>query len=204
MAGRSRSKRSSAKVEAVTVESARAAGRALIGARPAGDRGARARHAGLKARPRSPKVCVAGGRLTCAAAGMLAVARTQQASMAFFRTVSLRADAGDRRRRRRAARAADDRLRRMGGAARSEAANFSRPGSRPGRPTISRRGAFRRRLRRYAEDQRSDLAYAFLIFRNSGRRAGRRVDARQYPARRRAGRQPRLLDGRCHLPARAT
>jgi [ribosomal protein S5]-alanine N-acetyltransferase len=27
------------------------------------------------------------------------------------------------------------------------------------------RGAFRRRLRRYAEDQRSDLAYAFLIFR---------------------------------------
>jgi ribosomal-protein-alanine N-acetyltransferase len=28
------------------------------------------------------------------------------------------------------------------------------------------RAAFRRRLRRYAEDQRSDLAYAFLIFRN--------------------------------------
>jgi len=28
------------------------------------------------------------------------------------------------------------------------------------------RGAFRRRLRRYAEDQRSDLAYAFLIFRS--------------------------------------
>ena len=28
------------------------------------------------------------------------------------------------------------------------------------------RGAFRRRLKRYAEDQRSDLAYAFLIFRN--------------------------------------
>ena len=27
------------------------------------------------------------------------------------------------------------------------------------------RAAFRRRLRRYAEDQRSDLAYAFLIFR---------------------------------------
>jgi ribosomal-protein-alanine N-acetyltransferase len=27
------------------------------------------------------------------------------------------------------------------------------------------RGAFRRRLKRYAEDQRSDLAYAFLIFR---------------------------------------
>jgi len=28
------------------------------------------------------------------------------------------------------------------------------------------RGAFRRRLKRYAEDQRSDLAYAFLIFRS--------------------------------------
>jgi [ribosomal protein S5]-alanine N-acetyltransferase len=28
------------------------------------------------------------------------------------------------------------------------------------------RGAFRRRLKRYAEDLRSDLAYAFLIFRN--------------------------------------
>ena len=28
------------------------------------------------------------------------------------------------------------------------------------------RGAFRRRLKRYAEDQRSDIAYAFLIFRS--------------------------------------
>ncbi|HEY0223804.1 MAG TPA: GNAT family protein [Pseudolabrys sp.] len=28
------------------------------------------------------------------------------------------------------------------------------------------RGAFRRRLKRYADDQRMDLAYAFLIFRN--------------------------------------
>lgn len=28
------------------------------------------------------------------------------------------------------------------------------------------RGAFRRRLKRYVEDQRGDLAYAFLIFRN--------------------------------------
>ena len=28
------------------------------------------------------------------------------------------------------------------------------------------RGAFRRRLKRYAEDQRNDLAYSFLIFRN--------------------------------------
>jgi ribosomal-protein-alanine N-acetyltransferase len=30
------------------------------------------------------------------------------------------------------------------------------------------RAAFRRRLRRYAEDQRTDQAYAFLIFRNDG------------------------------------
>ncbi len=45
------------------------------------------------------------------------------------------------------------------------AACFSRPGSRSGRPTILSRSAFRRRLKRYAEDQRSDLAYAFLIFR---------------------------------------
>jgi ribosomal-protein-alanine N-acetyltransferase len=30
------------------------------------------------------------------------------------------------------------------------------------------RGAYRRRLKRYADDQRSDLAYAFLIFRNDG------------------------------------
>jgi ribosomal-protein-alanine N-acetyltransferase len=29
------------------------------------------------------------------------------------------------------------------------------------------RGAFRRRVRRYAEDQRSDQAYAFMVFRNS-------------------------------------
>ncbi|MEI7804683.1 MAG: GNAT family protein [Hyphomicrobiales bacterium] len=28
------------------------------------------------------------------------------------------------------------------------------------------RGAFRRRLKRYAEDQRADLAYAFMVFRN--------------------------------------
>ncbi len=31
------------------------------------------------------------------------------------------------------------------------------------------RGAFRRRLKRYAEDQRTDTAYAFLIFRESDR-----------------------------------
>src|ERR1700716_3306119 len=29
------------------------------------------------------------------------------------------------------------------------------------------RGAFRRRLKRYAEDQRSDLAYAFFLFRQA-------------------------------------
>ena len=32
------------------------------------------------------------------------------------------------------------------------------------------RGAFRRRLRRYAEDQRSDQAYPFFIFRKAGQR----------------------------------
>ena len=37
---------------------------------------------------------------------------------------------------------------------------------------------------------------AFFIFRKHGQRAGRRPDARQYPARLRPGRQPRLLDGR--------
>ena len=66
------------------------------------------------------------------------------------------------------------------------------------------RGAFRRRIRRYAEDQRTDLAYAVLHLPQAGQRAGRRADARQYPARRRAGRQPRLLDGRSRLRARAT
>ena len=58
------------------------------------------------------------------------------------------------------------------------------------------RSAFRRRLRRYAEDQRADTSYAFFLFRKSRRRAGRRADARQYPPRRGAGRQPRLLDRR--------
>ena len=37
-----------------------------------------------------------------------------------------------------------------------------RPACAPGRSG----GAFRRRLKRYADDQRSDLAYAFLIFRS--------------------------------------
>src|SRR5215475_11455823 len=45
------------------------------------------------------------------------------------------------------------------------------------------RGAFRRRLKRYAEDWRADQSYAFFA-------------ARQHPARRRPGRQHRLLDGR--------
>jgi [ribosomal protein S5]-alanine N-acetyltransferase len=34
------------------------------------------------------------------------------------------------------------------------------------------RGAFRRRLKRYAEDQRSDQAYSFFIFRDSNVRRG--------------------------------
>ena len=64
------------------------------------------------------------------------------------------------------------------------------------------RAAFRRRLRRYAEDQRTDTSYPFFLFRKSRRRAGRRADARQYPPRRRAGRQPRLLDRRALRAAR--
>ena len=58
------------------------------------------------------------------------------------------------------------------------------------------RSAFRRRLRRYAEDQRADQAYRVLPVPQERRGAGRRADARQYPPRRRAGRQPRLLDRR--------
>ena len=44
---------------------------------------------------------------------------------------------------------------------------FSRRGSRPGRLDDLTRGAFRRRITRYAEDLRTDQGYAFLIFRNS-------------------------------------
>jgi ribosomal-protein-alanine N-acetyltransferase len=47
----------------------------------------------------------------------------------------------------------------------------SRPFLTPWEPTWPAddltRGAFRRRLKRYAEDQRSDLAYAFFLFRQS-------------------------------------
>ena len=50
------------------------------------------------------------------------------------------------------------------------------------------RSAFRRRLRRYAEDLRSDQGYAFLIIRSDRQCAGRRLDAGQYPPRRRPGR----------------
>ena len=58
------------------------------------------------------------------------------------------------------------------------------------------RGAFRRRLKRYAEDQRNDLAYAFFIFRSDDNALVGGLDARQYPPRRRAGRHHRLLDRR--------
>ena len=66
------------------------------------------------------------------------------------------------------------------------------------------RAAFRRRIRRYAEDQRSDLAYPFFIFRKSRQRAGRRPHAGEHPARLRAGGKPRLLDGRGPMRGRAT
>ena len=57
------------------------------------------------------------------------------------------------------------------------------------------RGSFRRRIKRYSEDQRSDLAYPFFIFPQDRRRPRRRPHACQYPARLRPGRQSRLLDG---------
>ena len=56
------------------------------------------------------------------------------------------------------------------------------------------RGAFRRRLKRYAEDQRADQSYSFFIFAQAGRRTGRRHHAGECAPRRRPGRQYRLLD----------
>ena len=55
----------------------------------------------------------------------------------------------------------------MGDACARRAAPSSPRGSRPGPRTISAAAAFRRRLRRYAEDQRADQSYAFFLFRKS-------------------------------------
>ena len=54
----------------------------------------------------------------------------------------------------------------MGGACAKRAANFLTPWEPTWPSDDLTRGAFRRRLKRYAEDQRNDLAYAFMIFRN--------------------------------------
>ncbi len=51
-------------------------------------------------------------------------------------------------------------------ALRESGRNFLMPWEPTWPPDDLTRSAFRRRLKRYAEDQRSDLAYAFLIFRS--------------------------------------
>lgn len=51
-------------------------------------------------------------------------------------------------------------------ALREASRNFLTPWEPTWPPDDLTRGAFRRRLKRYSEDQRADLAYAFLIFRN--------------------------------------
>ena len=57
------------------------------------------------------------------------------------------------------------------------------------------RSAFRRRIKRYSEDLRSDQGYAFLIVRYSDGALVGGLTLGQYPPRRRPGLQPRLLDG---------
>ena len=87
--------------------------------------------------------------------------------MAFFRTVSFtETAAGHRRRRRRVARAAERRLSPNGRRLREASRDFLTPWEPTWPADDLTRGAFRRRLKRYAEDQRSDQAYAFLIFRS--------------------------------------
>lgn len=49
---------------------------------------------------------------------------------------------------------------------REQSRDFLTPWEPTWPPDDLSRGAFRRRLKRYAEDQRNDLAYAFLIFRS--------------------------------------
>ena len=58
------------------------------------------------------------------------------------------------------------------------------------------RGAFRRRLRRHADEMARDEAFPFLIFRDPRPGARRRADHRPDSARRRPVRHGRLLDGR--------
>src|SRR6202162_955233 len=53
-----------------------------------------------------------------------------------------------------------------GAALRERSRDFLRPWEPTWPDDDLSRGAFRRRLKRYADDQRSDLAYAFMIFRS--------------------------------------
>ena len=87
--------------------------------------------------------------------------------MAFFRTVipasQMPADlTGDRRHLARAAK----RRPREWAALREASRDFLTPWEPTWPARRFTRSAFRRRLKRYAEDQRGELAYAFLIFRN--------------------------------------
>ena len=52
-------------------------------------------------------------------------------------------------------------------AAEANPASSWRPGSRSGPPTSCRARAFRRRIRRYQREIRSDLAYPFFVFRKA-------------------------------------
>ena len=61
------------------------------------------------------------------------------------------------------------------------------------------RPAFRQRLRRYAEDMRTDQAYPFFLFRTEDNALVGGLGAGQHPPRRRPGRQPRLLDRRPYV-----
>ena len=147
-----------AKVDAVTVESARAAGRMLIGrSRRRSPRSAPA--PALKAPRRSRKVWCAGRPDRNEAH------RPASVHGVFPHRQSERESAGHCRRRRHVCACRRSATIRLGGAARESRAFLT-----PWEPTWPAddltRGAFRRRLKRYAEDLRSDLAYAFLIFRS--------------------------------------
>ena len=142
-----------AKIDAVTVESARAAGRALIAAQ--GLRSPRSVPAtALKALPRSLKVWFAGQPEPRELADIT--------SMAFFRTVSfteiIPGIAGEGV----ALRAPHSGDFAEWAALREPSRDFLAPWEPTWPADDLTRGAFRRRLKRYAEDQRSDLAYAFL------------------------------------------
>ena len=163
-------------------------------ARPAGGRGARARRGLESAAAIAETVWPPQGGLTAdwtsASHGVLPHRQLCRAVPAID---------GERRL---AARAADGRTSPNGRRCARRAAISSRPGSRPGRPTIS--PAAPSAAGSSATPRTSAPTWPTRSsFPQAGQRAGRRADARQYPARRRAGRQPRLLDGRAVMRARA-